>query len=126
MKYVLYAFCLFTLISCGSDDDSSEDNNQIICTEEIRPSFNITVVDPEGNTIEGATVTVIESDFNFILSESSSGVYSGPGERIGTYLLTIMREGFQDITITNPLIVSLTEDMCHVDTIEMTYEMQPL
>lgn len=126
MKYLLCAFLFIGMISCGSDDDSSGDGEEVICTLDIVPSFSITVVDTDNNFIEGATVTVLENEFTAVLTEASTGVYTGPDERVGTYLLTIMKEGFTDITITDPLIVSLTEDMCHVDTIEMTYEMQPI
>lgn len=125
MKYFLLAFLCMSMISCGGDDDSSDEAPEI-CTTEIVPSFSITVVDTDGNLIDGAIVTVIENSFNEVLTETSTGVYTGPDERVGTYIITIMKEGFQDITVTDPLVVTLTEDLCHVDTIEMTYEMQPL
>ncbi len=125
MKYFLFSFLCISMISCGGDDDSSDESPEI-CTTVVVPSFSIIVVDTDGNLIDGATVTVIENSFSAVLVESSTGVYTGPDERVGTYLITIMKEGFQDITVTNPQIVSLTEDMCHVDTIEMTYILQSI
>jgi len=125
MKYVLYAFCLFTLIACGSDDDSSPDEEEvIICDDSVEPAFRITVLDgADDSLLEEVIVTVIENEFSEVLIEESTGVYTGPDERTGTYLITIEKEGFQTITVTEAQIVMLTENMCHVDTIEMTFFM---
>lgn len=122
MKYLLFAFCLLTIFSCSSDDDQSSEESVVLCTTEIVPSFRITVVDNEDNSlVDDVTVTVIENNFSEVLSAESIGVYTGPDERVGTYIITLEKEGFQTLTVTDAPSVALTPDLCHVDTVTLTY-----
>ncbi len=124
MKYLVYLCCICTLIACGGDDDASEPEG-VICTTSVEPSFRITVRDAaDNNLLEGVTITAIENSYSAVLVAESPGVYSGPDERVGTYILSIEKENYQTITVTEPQIVELTENKCHVATISTTYIME--
>ncbi|TVZ51552.1 hypothetical protein [Dokdonia sp. Hel_I_53] len=124
MKYLLYTIFFSLFISCSSDD-GGEVADDVVCTTSVEPSFRITVRDAVDNSLlEGVTVTALENSFSAILALESPGVYIGPNERTGTYILSIEKVGYQTVTITEPQIVTLTENRCHVATIESTYQLE--
>ena len=113
-------------MSCNTDDD----NNEIVCTQELRPSFLIEVRDTDNTNLSGVTVTVIDGDFEEVLEEfpsnpndlSGSITYSGVFERPGIYIITAALAGFQTFTSD---AVTVEADACHVITEELIINLDP-
>jgi hypothetical protein len=57
-----------------------------------------------------------------VLQGGPGGEYSGAIERRGTYSLVVEAPGFLPETIDS---VVVTENVCHVNTEELTVELQP-
>ncbi|MCA1634975.1 MAG: TonB-dependent receptor [Acidobacteria bacterium] len=66
-------------------------------------SINGTVVDPQGNTVAGATVTVTDEEKSFTRTQTTneSGNYSFAAVPPGTYRLEVEGAGFKKAAVTN-------------------------
>ncbi len=101
------------------------DSAVVRCTEEDRPGVLVTLTDAAtGEPISGATLTLTEDGFEWILVESSSsiipGVYAGVSERPGIYTLFVRADGYHDVVRE---IVVVEEDTCHVQTVSVDVQM---
>jgi hypothetical protein len=65
-------------------------------------TINGTVTDPSGAVVSGATVTVTNTDTNTptVTSSNSDGSYVVPGLAVGTYSVSVTRDGFQTYTVS--------------------------
>lgn len=112
---LLFAFTPFLMTSSCSDSD-----DQIICTTEFVDGLRVTVLDQSnGQPLVGSvTVTAVDGTYSEILQSIETATYfSGAGERVGTYTITVAKPGYQTYTST-PIIV--TRDVCHVMTESLT------
>ncbi|NAS31068.1 hypothetical protein GTQ40_08815 [Flavobacteriaceae bacterium R38] len=118
MKKIMFILCL-SLFAC-----SLSDNDDTVCTEELRPGLIVSVRDASNNTVlDNATITARDGDFEETLMELSNPVaYTGVFERPGVYTLTVEREGFQTLT-SDPILVQA--DICHVITVQVNINLQP-
>lgn len=75
---------------------------------QFRASLQGTVMDPQGNAIPDATVTLTSKETNVskTTTSSGSGVYAIPGLAPGTYTLTVEKPGFAKQVLDNIPIVS--------------------
>lgn len=113
MKKLLLLLCCAPLLlasTCNNDDD-----DQIVCTQQFVYGLNVVVLNAAtGNPlVEGVTVEATDGSYNETLQLIPGLEYSfaGAGERVGTYIVTVTKNGYQTYTST-PIIV--TRDVCHV------------
>ena len=119
--FLLFAFApLLMILSCENDND-----DQIVCTQEFVYGLNVIVLDATtGNPlVEGVTVEATDGSYHETLQLVPGLEYSftGAGERVGTYTVTITKEGYQTYT-SSPIIV--TRNVCHVITQSLTVNLQ--
>lgn len=74
-----------------------------------------TITDSNGATVQGATITVTKVDTNTTRSVTSgdSGEYNAPSLDIGTYKITVTKQGYQTVTQEN--VVLQTNDRLRID-----------
>ncbi len=124
MKYLLFAFCIFTLIACGNDDDTTMEEEEVTCPSEIDPTFSITITNTStGAPVEDVTITVMDDTFTSVLNEVSPGVYEGPNERAGSYQIRIEKTGFQTIITAE---ITPGEDECGLVTEVLEFELEEM
>ena len=121
-KLFLFVLCTpFLLVSaCESSDD-----DPIFCTQEVVPGLRIAVLDATNGQplVENVAVRAIDGTYQETL-EFLPGLehpFSGADERMGTYIITVTKSGYQ--TYTSPPIV-VTRDVCHVITQSLTVNLQ--
>ncbi|PKP19181.1 MAG: hypothetical protein CVU07_00430 [Bacteroidetes bacterium HGW-Bacteroidetes-23] len=113
---------LFLATSCNNDDD--EDVN---CTLVALAGLNVTVKDAVTDEVLSTGVMVIAQDGTYTetleqLPNNEIPVFIGAWERVGTYVVTVSKEGYQTFT-SQPIVV--TADVCHVIPELLTVELQP-
>lgn len=107
---------LLTVAFFGCNDDDSTDD-PILCTLEARPGLEVTVRDGiNGDPItEGVDVVVVDGEYTETLIHiEGTGTFVGAYERVGNYIITTTKEGYNDSTTAEPVVVE--EDVCHVIT----------
>ena len=74
-----------------------------------------TVTDSNGAAVQGATITIAKVDTNATRSVTSgdSGEYKAPSLDIGTYKITVTKQGYQTVTQEN--VVLQTNDRLRID-----------
>ena len=74
-----------------------------------------TITDSNGPTVQGATITITKIDTNTTRSVTSgdSGEYNAPSLDIGTYKITVTKQGYQTVTQEN--VVLQTNDRLRID-----------
>ena len=95
---------------------------EVACTEEARSSVQITLLDEAGAPVVGASV-IASTDSGELECEDweGAGVYTCGYEVSGAFLISIEAEGFEPAEVE--LEVSLTDDECHVETVQETVVM---
>ena len=97
-------------------------DKEVDCTEEARSSVQITLVDESDAPVVGATVTAVADGPDIACEDwDDSGVYICGSELSGVFVISFEAEGFESQEIE--LEVSLTEDECHVETVQETVVM---
>lgn len=121
-KILLLLACTPFLLAmtCDEEDD-------IICTQEAKAGLNITVKDAVTDEVLSTGVMVIAQDGTYTetleqLPNNEIPVFIGAWERVGTYVVTVSKEGYQTFT-SEPIVV--TKDVCHVIPQQITVELQP-
>lgn len=118
--FLLLAFTsLFLSTSCNDDD--------IVCTQESKAGLNITVKDAATDELLSTGVTVVAQDGTYtetleLFPSDEVTFFIGAIERVGTYEVTVSKEGYQTFT-SEPIVV--TADFCHVIPELLTVELQP-
>ncbi|GGD17165.1 carboxypeptidase-like regulatory domain-containing protein [Flavobacterium orientale] len=120
-KIFLLLACTPFLLATTCDDDD------IYCTQEAKAGLNITVKDAVTDEVLSTGVMVIAQDGTYTetleqLPNNEIPVFIGAWERVGTYTVTVSKEGYQ--TYTSELIV-VTADVCHVIPQLITVNLQP-
>lgn len=121
MKKILL-FLSIIAVSCNSNDDS---NNPTNCTEEFVYGLHVNVKDAVTDAVlqEGVSVQAVDGSYAETLETVESiPVFLGAGERIGNYIVTVSKAGYQ--TFTSP-VVAVTADECHVLTQTLNVALQP-
>lgn len=121
-KIFLLLACTPFLIAMTCDDD-----DEIYCTQEAKAGLNITVKDAVTDELLSTGVTVIAQDGSYTetledFPSDEVSVFIGAWERVGTYVVTVSKEGYQTFT-SEPIVV--TADVCHVIPQLVTLELQP-
>ena len=101
-------------------------SDNIICTLQYVYGVNVSLTDAQtGQSISGATLTLISSTSTEIMEESpnQSGVYLGAGEKPGTYTLNVQAAGYQEVSQDN---IVVTSDPCHVIPVNLDISMNPV
>jgi hypothetical protein len=118
-KKLLLLFMLAPLLmvsSCNNDE-----NDPINCTTEFVDGLRITVLDQANGQpiVEGVTVTAVDGSYteNLELVSGVDNFFAGAGERVGTYTVTVTKNGYQTFT-SSPIVV--TRNVCHVITQSLT------
>lgn len=112
------------LLSCNSGNDNFYPTN---CTEVYVYGLKVTVNDVMSNAIITDGLTVTSKGGNYeeqLMRLENYDFFVGVGEREGTYLIEITSNDYQMFTSAN-IIVSKTEDDCHVITKELEFALQP-
>jgi hypothetical protein len=121
-KIFLLLACTPFLLAMTCDED-----DEVICTQEAKAGLNITVKDAVTNEFLSSGVTVVAQDGSYTetleaFPQSDIPVFIGAWERVGTYTVTVSKEGYQTFT-SEPIVV--TADICHVIPQQVTVELQP-
>ncbi len=115
---ILLAFLSF---ACSGDDGDG-----VVCTEEARAGLVVRVKDSQTSEFitNGITVTAQDGSYTEELENYLGNVeFTGAFERAGTYTITVEGDVYETFT-TEP--VTVTEDVCHVITEDVTITLQPL
>ncbi|MEM9455083.1 MAG: hypothetical protein AAGF11_12955 [Myxococcota bacterium] len=92
------------------------------CTLEARASVTLQVVDAQTGDDVDATVTFeLDGDGPREPEEGWPGTYVLGTEQAGTFAVTVSADGYE--TATAEYVV--TEDECHVETVDDTIELMP-
>ncbi len=123
-KILLLLACTPFLLATTCD---RENDDEINCTLEAVAGLNVTVRDAVTNELlsTGVTVTAQDGTYTETLEEfpnNETTLFSGAWERVGTYVVTVSKEGYQTFT-SEPVVV--TADVCHVIPQQLTAELQP-
>jgi hypothetical protein len=109
---LLLLFAPFLIVTSCDDD-----NDQIVCTQEVKAGLAVTVSLGSESSITADGVAVVATDGNYSENLSVINVvdrmFFGAWERAGTYIITVSKEGYQTYT-SEPITV--TADVCHVIT----------
>ncbi len=121
-KIFLLLACTPFLLAMTCDED-----DEIICTQEAKAGLNITVKDAVTDELLSMGVTVIAQDGSYTetleqFPNEEVPVFIGAWERVGTYVVTVSKAGYQTFT-SEPIVV--TADVCHVIPQQVTVELQP-
>lgn len=98
----------------------------IICTDIFVYGLSVEVVDRTGGQplADGATLTLRDGDYVESMTETFDGLtLFGAGERAGTYLVTVARDGYHTWTAAN---VVVTADECHVIPVSLRAELDAI
>jgi len=114
MKKIIFLLVFAPLLMATSCDD---DNDQIVCTQEVKAGLAVTVSLGSMSSIiaEGVTITATDGSYTEALSvlNEVDRMFFGAWERPGTYILTVSKEGYQTYTSAP---ITVTADQCHVIT----------
>jgi len=94
---------------------------EVGCDDYAAASVQITLVDEAGDPVSGASVVATTEDGDIVCEDwDGSGVYVYVCgyEVSGLFEITIEAEGYDPLELE--LEVSLTEDECHVETVQET------
>lgn len=123
MKKIILLLLPFTFLLVASCDNNAQ--NQTVCTDQYVYGLNIIVLDATtGNPIfQDIEVKAVDGTYQEILQLvlGLEYAFAGAGERIGTYTITVTKEGFQTYT-SGPITV--TRDDCHVIPQSLTVNLQ--
>ena len=101
------------LLASTCNNDVEE--NQIVCTTQFVYGLNVTVIDSQTQQplVDGVTVTAVSGSYQETLEvfPGLEYVFYGAGERMGSYLITVTKNGYQTYT-SEPIQVQ--RDACHV------------
>lgn len=93
------------------------------CTDEMRSSLRLLVVDAETGAAVSATVTfVVDGEGPRAPEEAFVGEYWLGAEEDGAFAVTIAADGYE----TELREYEVTRDECHVQTVEDTIELVPV
>ncbi|GEM_PF-504211 len=114
MKKTITIFCALLIIlgtSCSNNDD---DGDQLNCTDIFVFGLTVSVFDETtGDPINVATtVTASDGSYSETLENfGNPGVFSGAGERAGTYTVRVSAEGYESFVSEE---ITVSADQCHV------------
>ena len=124
MKKLFLLFMLTPLLITSSCENDNDD--QIFCTQEFVYGLNVVVLDAisQQPLVEGVQVKAVDGAYQEILYNLSGLEYTffGAGERIGTYTITVTKEGYQTFT-SSP--IEVPANVCHVIPQSLTVNLQP-
>ena len=104
MKFAAVGLVLLFVSGCPMGEVGPGDG--VMCTLEFVYGLTVTVTDAAGTPVAGATLTLTEGVYSETMEELQDGVYTGAGERGGTYTLTIEADGYVTKSIEDILIDS--------------------
>lgn len=121
-KLFLFLACMPFLLATTCEED-----DEVYCTQEAKAGLNITVKDAVNGEFLSTGVTVIAQDGSYSetleqFTNEEIPVFIGAWERIGTYTITVSKEGYQTFT-SEPIVV--TADVCHVIPQQINVDLQP-
>ncbi|MEY3214533.1 MAG: hypothetical protein RIT28_5014 [Pseudomonadota bacterium] len=97
-------------------------DKEVACTEEARSSVMLTLVDESDAPVVGASVIAATDSGDLDCEDwDATGVYVCGYEVSGAFVISIEAAGFESQEIE--LEVGLTEDECHVETVQETVVM---
>jgi hypothetical protein len=112
---LVFALTPLALLSTGCQEEP------ISCTLELRPSIVLDVVDAEtGEEVEAMVAFQIDGGATQE-SERLGAKHNLGEEEDGTFVVTVSADGYE--TVMNEYVV--TQDECHVTTVEATVELVP-
>ena len=119
MKKIILLLCCIPLLMATSCEN--HDDNQIVCTTEFVYGLNVTVIDSqtEQPITDGVIVTAVDGSYSetLVAFPGNENVFVGAGERPGTYIITVAKDGYTTFT-SNPLVVAA--NVCHVTPVQIT------
>ena len=120
MQSIALLVALAAALGAACDDPA-------VCTQDIRPSLAISVVDSQTHTeICDATLAVRDGDFVFEGTRDCSSNPEYPwrvgSERPGTYEIAATHSNY----VSQSTVTTVTKNECHVNTVAVTLELAPL
>ncbi len=118
--------CLSRILFLGILAGCDSSTGPFMCTRELRYGIEMAVVNAEsGNpSAAGATMTLNEGAyFESIVGIEDNSMLVGAPERAGTYIVTVARSGYHTWVQTD---VVVTADECHVQTVPLRAELEPI
>lgn len=118
--------CLVRLLLLGILSGCDSSSGPVMCTRELRYGIRMDVINATSRTpsAAGATMTLSEGDYleSTIGIEDNSILFGAP-ERAGTYTVSVARSGYHTWVRSNMVV---TADECHVQTVSLTAELEPI
>lgn len=123
MKKIILLMSIFA-ISCNNDDNSN--SGETNCTDQFVYGLHVSVKNAVTNAVLQEGVLVKATDGSYVetlqTEGNSSTVFVGAGERAGSYILTVSKDGYETFTSE---VITLKRDECHVISKEVTVALQP-
>lgn len=111
-------------ISCNNDDNSN--SGETNCTDQFVYGLHVSVKNAMTNAVLQEGVLVKATDGSYVetlqTEVNSSIVFVGAGERAGSYILTVTKDGYETFTSE---VIMLKRDECHIISKEVTVALQP-
>lgn len=128
MRKLILILCCFPFMAATCEDEDDKlflDDN---CTDEVIAGVNVKVKDASTGAYlsDGVSVTVQDGDYSELLDliqDSDPATFSGAWERPGTYTIIVQKSGYVGFESNGFLV---TENPCHVNPRDFTFELTPL
>ena len=118
--------CLVGLLLLGILSGCDPSSGPVMCTRELRYGISMEVINATSRIPSAAGATMTLSEANYLESTvgiEDTAVLFGAPEREGTYTVSVARSGYHTWVQSH---VVVTADECHVQTVSLTAQLEPL
>lgn len=126
MRKIIMLFCFAPLLMSSTCEDDDHSDHHYPCTEEARAglSVSVTLNGTANVSADGISVTAKDGSYieDLLPNVPGTPVFSGAYERIGTYTITVTKQGYQTYVSNN---ITVLRDECHVIPRQLTVNLVP-
>ena len=121
LRHLVVCICLLCvflgLAGCGGGTA-----NDVACTANVAAGVNVSIFDARTGAALAATTTLTDGTFQETSMQEMSA-FSGAFERAGTYTVRVIKVGYTPYEQTG---FTVTKGICHVTSVNVRVDLQPL